>query len=109
MDPSSDLAMWNLIVGALSATLVLPVIQQPGWSPRLRAAVTLIYSIVVGVGTAYFTGAFEHLADARAGVSSVLFTLVAAITTYKGFAQPTGIAPAIEAATSPGRAGPGEV
>lgn len=102
MDPTGDLAMWNLIVGFLSATFVLPVIQQPQWSSKLRAAVTFVYSVVVGLGTAYFTGAFAHLADVHAGITSVLLTLVAAISSYHGFAQPTGVAPTIEAATSPG-------
>lgn len=100
MDAMSDLAMWNLIVGFLSATFVLPVIQQPSWSPKTRAGVTFVYSIVVGLGTAFFTGAFSHLSDVRAGVTSVLLTLIAAISSYKGFAQPTGLAASIEAATS---------
>jgi len=102
MDPTGDLAMWNLIVGFISATVILPLIQQPTWTARTRAAVTFVYSVVAGLGTAYFTGAFDHFTDVRAGISSVLFTLVAAIGSYKGFAQPTGIAPALEAATSPG-------
>lgn len=100
-----NLAMWNLIIGFLSATFVLPVIQQPAWTSGTRAAVTFVYSIVVGVGTAYFTGAFSHLTGVSAGVTSVLLTMVAAIASYKGFAQPTGVAPAIEAATSPAAPG----
>jgi hypothetical protein len=110
MDPTGDLAMWNLIVGFISATVVLPVIQQPTWTARTRSAVTFVYSVIAGLGTAYFTGAFEHFTDVRAGITSVLFTLVAAITSYQGFGKPTGIAPGIEAATSPGRrAGPKEM
>lgn len=101
METVNDLAMWNLIVGFLSATFVLPVIQQPAWSAKTRAVVTFLYSVVVGLGTAYFTGAFARLDDVHAGVTSVLLTLIAAIATYKGFAQPTGVAPAIEQATSP--------
>lgn len=102
MDPVGDLAMWNLIVGFLSATFVLPVIQQPGWSSKLRAFVTFVYSVIVGLGTAFFTGAFSHLNDVHAGITSVLLTLIAAISSYHGFAQPTGVAASIEAATSPG-------
>ncbi len=98
----SDLQMWTLVVGFLSATFVLPVIQQPRWSTRLRAAVTFLYSVVVGLGTAYLTGSFSGVHDVRTGVSAVLFTLITAIASYRGFAQPTGIAPTIEAATSPG-------
>lgn len=96
-----DLTMWNLIIGFLSATFVLPVIQQPTWTAGRRAGVTFAYSIVVGLGTAFFTGAFDTVHDVRAGVTSVLLTLVAAIASYKGFAQPTGVAQAIESATSP--------
>lgn len=102
MDATGDLAMWNLIIGFLSATFILPVIQQPTWTAQTRAVVTFLYSIVVGLGTAFFTGAFGHLDDVRAGITSVLLTLVAAISSYKGFAQPTGVAATIEAATSPG-------
>lgn len=108
MDPTTDLAMWNLIVGFISATFVLPVIQQPTWSAGRRAGVTFAYSVVVGLGVAFFTGAFDQVHDVRAGVTSVLLTLVAAVATYKGFAQPSGVAPAIEEATSPHPAG-GEV
>lgn len=103
MDPMTDLAMWNLIVGFLSATFVLPIIQQPAWSAAKRAGVTFVYSVIVGLGIAYFTGAFDHVSDVRAGITSVLMTLIAAIATYKGFAQPTGVAGAIESATSPSR------
>ncbi len=97
----TDLQMWELVVGFLSATFVLPVIQQPRWTARTRAAVTFVYSIVVGLGTAYLTGAFAGIHDVRAGVSAVLLMLVVAVASYKGFAQPLGVAPAIERATSP--------
>lgn len=96
-----NLTMWNLITGFLSATIVLPIIQQPRWSANMRAIITFVYSIIVGLVTAYFTGAFAGVHDAQTGITSVLFTLVAVISSYKGFAKPTGIAPAIESATSP--------
>jgi len=93
--------MWDLVVGFISATFVLPVIQQPTWSTRRRAAVTFGYCVVAGLVTAWLTGAFVAAHDVRSGASSVLMTLVTAIASYKGFAQPTGIAGSIEAATSP--------
>lgn len=96
----TDGQMWELIVGFISATFVLPVIQQPHWSARVRAAVTFGYSVVVGLVTAYLAGAFNGVQDARTGVTGVLTMLVTAIATYHGFAKPTGIAPAIESATS---------
>lgn len=103
----NDLQMWELIVGFLSATLVLPLIQQPHWTARTRASVTFVYAIVVGLVTAYLTGAFAGVHDFRTGVSAVLLMLITAIASYRGFAKPTGIAPAIERATSPNQAAPG--
>lgn len=97
----TDLEMWNLIVGFLSATFVIPIVQQPQWTSRVRAAVTFAYSVVAGLVTAWLTGSFNGVHDVRAGVSAVLLTLVTAIASYKGFGQPTGLAPAIEQATSP--------
>lgn len=97
----TNLAMWELIVGFISATFVLPVIQQPSWSAKVRSLVTFVYSIIVGLVTAYLTGGFDNVADLRTAVSAVLLMLVTAIATYKGFAKPTGIAPAIEERTSP--------
>lgn len=96
----TDTAMWDLIVGFLSATFVLPIIQQPHWSDRRRSLVTFVYSVVVGLVTAYLTGAYSGVHDLRSGVTSALLTLVSAVATYKGFAKPSGIAPTVERATS---------
>lgn len=93
--------MWNLIVGFISATFVLPVIQQPQWTPKRRALVTFAWCVVSGLVVAYLSNAFAGVHDVRAAVSSVLLTLVSAVASYKGFAKPTNIAPAIEGATSP--------
>ena len=93
--------MWELLVGFLSATFVLPLIQQPRWSNGVRALITFAWSILAGLGTAYFTGAFDGVSDVRTGITAVLTVLISAIASYHGFAKPTGIAPAIEAATSP--------
>lgn len=94
------LAMWNMIVGFVSATFILPIVQQPRWSSRVRALVTFVYSIIVGAVTAYLDGSFS-LAEPRAVATSIMTVLVTAIAVYNGFAKPTGIAPAVEAATSP--------
>lgn len=97
----TDLQAWELLVGFLSATFVLPIIQQPHWSEKRRSIVTFVYSVIVGLVTAYLTGAFDGVHDLRTGVSAVLLMLVSAVASYKGFAKPTGLAPAIEGATSP--------
>lgn len=97
----SDTENWALVVGFISATFVLPVLQQPTFTARTRSLVTFGWSILTGLGTAWVTGAFGGVHDVRAAVTTILLVLVAAISTYHGFARPTGIAPAIEATTSP--------
>lgn len=98
--PTTELAMWDLVVGFLSATFILPVIQQPRWSDQTRALITFGWSVVTGAVTAILSGAMDGVHDWKAAVSSILLVLVTAIATYRGFAKPTKIAPAIESATS---------
>ena len=93
----SNLVMWNLIVGFLVPNLIA-IVQQPKWSARARAIFTSVACIIFGGLTAYFNGQF-NLGDI---VGSILTMGVAAITFYKGLWQPTGVAPKIEQATSPG-------
>lgn len=100
MEPMTDTAMWELVAGFLSATFVLPVIQQPTWSARGRALVTFVWSILVGLGVVYFTDHFAGVDTAREVASSILLVLVSAIASYHGFAKPSGIAPAIETWTA---------
>lgn len=97
----TDTQMWSLVVAFVSSTVVIPVIQQPKWTRQTRAMVTFGYSVVVGLVTAWLTGAFAGVHDVREGASAVLLVLVGAIAFYKGFGEPTGIAPMIEHATSP--------
>jgi hypothetical protein len=99
----SDIDMWNLVVGFLSATFVLPIIQRSAWDEWMRSAVTFGYCLVVGLGTTWLTGAADGrpIPDVRAAVTAVLLVFVSAITTYKGFAGPTGIARKLETATTP--------
>jgi hypothetical protein len=87
--------MWNLIVGFVMPILIA-LLQQPGLKNWIRATITAVVSIVAGFLTAYF----NNQLDFQNIVSSVLVVGVAAITFYKGFWKPTGVAPAIENATS---------
>lgn len=96
-EESTNLVALNGVIAFISATFILPVIQQPGWSQKVRALVTFLYSLIVGALTAWFAGDLD-LANAT---ESVLSVFVVAIAAYHGFAQPTKIAPAIENATSP--------
>lgn len=98
----TDTELWALAAGFISATFVLPVIQQPSWPSQVRALVTFVWCILVAACTAYLTGAFSAATDFRSWATAFLGVFVGAITGYKGFAQPIGIAGAIERATSPG-------
>jgi hypothetical protein len=85
-----------MVIGFLSATFIIPIIQQPRWTVKMRALVTFAFSLLVGAGNAFFNGDF-NLHDIT---QSVLVLLVSAVAIYKGFAQPTGIATAIEEKTA---------
>lgn len=91
----SNLVMWNLIVGFLMPNVVA-VLQQPKFTSQVRAGIMLAVALVGGAGTAYFNDLF-NFGDV---VGSILIVGVSAITFYKGFWKPTGVAVAIENATS---------
>lgn len=88
--------MWSLVVGFVIPPL-LAVVQQPSWSAKWRAVVMFVVALLAGAGTAFFTDQFEG----KDVTTSVLIVLVTAIATYESFWKKTGIAPAIEKATSP--------
>lgn len=92
-----NLVALNGVIAFISATFVIPLIQQPGWSAKLRSGVTFLYSLIVGGVTAWASGDFDPANVA----ASVLSVFVIAIASYQGFSKPSGIAPAIENATSP--------
>lgn len=91
----NNLVMWNLVIGFLLPTLI-SVLQQPRFSQTVRSLITAVVCVLGGLGTAYFNDQF-NTGDV---VGSILITMVAAITFYKGFWKPTGVAPSIEDATS---------
>lgn len=101
--PTTELATWDLVAGFVSATFILPILQQPRWTAQVRALVTFAWCVAVGLVTAFLTGGFDGGHDGHAAVSSILLVLVSAIASYKGFAQPSGIAGRIEDATAVGR------
>lgn len=92
----TDFAMWSLIAGACLPP-VLAVIQQQHWRQQFRAAVAFLACTAVGAATAYFQGSLTG----KRWVEAALIIGVAALSTYHGFWKPSGIAPKIEAATSP--------
>lgn len=96
----TDVLMWEMLVGFLSSTFVIPVIQQPRWSTQTRAWITFGWCVLAGLGTAYLTGDFRDVHDFRAAVTGFLTVMVTASSTYL-LAKKTGLPAALEAATSP--------
>jgi peptidoglycan/LPS O-acetylase OafA/YrhL len=96
-DESSDLAMWSFLIGAV-LPFAISFVQQPRWPSGLRATVTVVSCVIVGAGTTYFSeGGIDLDGDL---VSAILRVLIAAWGSYLAFWKPTGIAPALEVATS---------
>jgi hypothetical protein len=94
----TDTQMWALIVGVLLPPVVAAV-QQPGFPTWLRSVIAVAASAVAGFVTVLVTGQL----GGRSVVTAVLLTLVAAVSSYESVWKPTGIAPRVEAATSPRR------
>jgi hypothetical protein len=92
----TDAAMWSLIVGGMAPPFIA-LIQQPTWPSWLRAIMTVLVCVVLGLFTTYFGG---DLAG-RSEVSAILLVLVAAWSSYGRFWKPLGVAGSIERATSP--------
>ena len=79
----TDTAMLAVIVGFFSP-LVLNFLVSVAWRQWVKALVAFIFSAIVGTITALLTGSYEGL-----GVpSTILLTLVVAITSYENFWKP---------------------
>ena len=91
----TNLQMWSLIVGFFLPP-ALAIIQQPGWSNRVRSVVAFLACAVAGAGTAYFQGDLTG----RRFVEAALVVLVTAMATFRNFWKTTGVSPMIESATA---------
>ncbi len=88
--------LWALAVGFFSPP-VISIIQQSRWSARAQSLVAFGFYLVVAAVTAYVAGLFTTGDILRLA----LLVFLAAGTSYKTLWKPTGVSPAIEAATSP--------
>lgn len=89
--------MWSLIVGFF-LPVGIALVQQQNWKTAFRAIVGFLLCLVAAVGTVLIqVGSW----DWHRWIQSALLIIVTAISTYEGFWKKTGIAPAIEHATSP--------
>jgi len=85
----SDTAMWAVVV-AFFTPLVLNFLINQAWRQWVKAMVAFLFSAVVGTITAILTGAYAGL-----GIpSTILLTLVVAITAYENFWKP--VAPTMQ-------------
>lgn len=94
-DVNLNLALWSTIAGTLTP-FVVAIINQPKWSPFVRALLTVLVSLGVGAATT----ALEGKLDGARLVTSVLVVLAAAVGTYHTLWR--NVAPQLESATSPG-------
>ena len=91
----SNLALWTAVV-SFFAPAVLDLIIQSRWSKRVQSLAAFAASAVIGVVTAYFSGAFTGVGI----VTGILLAFVVTITAYKGFWKP--VAPELKEATDVG-------
>lgn len=98
----SNLALWTSVV-AFFAPLALDFIIQSGWTPRVQAIVAFLASAVIGVTTAFFSGAFTGVGI----VTGILLAFVVTISAYKGFWKQ--VTPNLKDATSVNSAGRHEI
>lgn len=91
----NDAQLWALLVGT-GAPPFIAIIQQPTWPKPVRASITILVCLILGVMTSYVNG---ELAG-RSVVTAILLCLVAAWSSYGRFWKPIGAAGAIEMLTS---------
>lgn len=93
-----DTVSWGVFAGVFTPILV-SVAQRSTWTGLTRTLVGIGISIVIGILTCLADGTFTHTKTLLATVAAV--TLVS-VTTYHGLWKPSGVAPKIESATTPG-------
>lgn len=97
MEVDSNAAAWAALA-AFFMPPIMAVINQPKWSAQLKSLLAFAVSVGVAFVSVWVSGDF----NAEDIVTTVLVTLTVAQSTYHGFWKPTGIAPGIEAGTTPG-------
>lgn len=90
---------WALVVGALTPVLVAAV-NQPRWTRQTRQVVAVVVAVLVGLVTVIVQGAADF--SAEGAVITIAAVVGAAQAAYAVLWRPTGVAPAVMRATSPG-------
>lgn len=97
MDPLALLgvpALWAIAV-AFFSPLAIAVVVQAHWSPRTKSVAAFVFYFAVAAVTAAVAGEFT----ATNIIHFLLLVFVMASASYQHLWHPTGVAPAIEAAT----------
>lgn len=97
-----NLALWTSVV-AFFAPLALDLIIQSGWNKRVQSIVAFLASAIIGVATAFFSGAFTGVGV----VTGILLAFVVTISAYKGFWK--DVTPNLKDATSTNAEGRHEI
>ena len=88
----SNLVLWTMVVSFFSP-VALDFILQSKWTDRIQSLVAFATSGIIGITTAYFSGAFSGVGI----VTAVLLAFVVTISAYKGFWKK--VAPNLKEAT----------
>lgn len=89
--------MWALLVGFF-LPLAVSVVVQPRWPSHVKAIVTFLLCVVAAIGTVWTQ---DVDVGGQTLTKAILTVLVGAVTGYRGLWKPTGVAEAVESATSP--------
>lgn len=92
-EEATNIVLWAGIVGFF-APVVLDLIIQSGWTKRVQSLVAFAASAVIGIVTAFFSGAFNGVGI----VTGILVAFVVTINAYKGFWK--NVTPELKTATS---------
>lgn len=92
----SNLDLVSFVVGALLPALVA-LVNRSHWPAAAKGVVVIASSLLAGAVTAWATGDLNGKTFAQ----SAAVIAAAAVAAYHAWWKPTGIAPAIEQATTP--------
>lgn len=96
--PALPSAQWGLIVGFLLSPLVAVVVSAH-WPSQVKALVAFGIEALFAVGTVYWNGGLD-LAHWQTTLLTIITTAMSAYVAHKSLWNPSGISPAIEAATT---------
>lgn len=88
--------LYSLIVGGSIVPTLVSIVVRSHWAGWVKGVVVFVTSLLIGALTAWANGDFTHR-----WLQDIVTVFTAAIGAYRLFWQPTGIGPALEAATSP--------